>query len=197
MKNKSLLIVLAILGVLAVFAIVTYNGLIGKDQAVKKAAADVQAAYQKRMDLVGNLVETVKGQANFEKSTLTEVVEARSQASSVQLTPEALENPETVKQFEALQGKMMSSLSRLLVTVERYPELRANEGFLRLQDNLTEIENEIKVERRRFNDAVMTYNNTVLRFPGNIFAGPMGFREKVMFAAEEGAEKAPKVNFGN
>ena len=171
-----------------------YNGLVTQDEVVKKAWNNVQTEYQNRADLVPNLVNTVKGAANFEQETLSKVVEARSKASSVQLTADQL-TPENIAKFQQAQSELSGALSRLLVTVERYPELKAVQGFQDLQKQLEGIENSIKNSRKTFNDAVNTYNVKVRSFPMNILAGFFNFKVKEGFQAEAGAEKAPEVKF--
>ncbi len=171
-----------------------YNGLVTQDEVVKKAWNNVQTEYQNRADLVPNLVNTVKGAANFEQETLSKVIEARSKASSVQLTADQL-TPENIAKFQQAQSELSGALSRLLVTVERYPELKAVQGFQDLQKQLEGIENSIKNSRKTFNDAVNTYNVKVRSFPMNILAGFFNFKVKEGFQAEAGAEKAPEVKF--
>jgi LemA protein len=155
----------------------------------------VENVYQRRSDLIPNLVNTVKGAANFEQETLTRVVEARASASQVKLTPEMLSDPQALQRFDQAQGALGSALSRLLVTVEQYPELKANANYLALQDELAGTENRIAVERRRFTEAVQQYNVAVKRFPMNFVAGMFGFAPKAYFEARAGAEEAPVVNF--
>ncbi|RYF88667.1 MAG: LemA family protein [Chitinophagaceae bacterium] len=171
-----------------------YNGLVKQDESVKKAWNNVQTEYQNRSDLVGNLVNTVKGAANFEQSTLTAVVEARAKASSVNVDADNL-TPENIAQFQAAQSQLSGSLSRLLATVEAYPTLRATENFTRLQGQLEGIENNIKNSRKVFNDEVNLYNTKVRSFPMNILGGLFGFRAKEGFQADPGAEKKVEVNF--
>lgn len=184
---------LAVVGLLAIFFFMGcngYNGLIKQDEAVKKSWGDVQAEYKNRADLVDNLVETVKGSADFEKETLTKLVEARAKATSVQFNADEL-TPENIAKFEEAQ----SGLSRLLVTVENYPTLQAVKGFQQLQDQLERIENNIKNSRKIFNEAINGYNVKVRSFPMNLFAGMLGFKTKEGFKADPGDEKAPKVKF--
>lgn len=193
-KNLTLIIVLAIILIVGVMGCNGYNGLVKQDESVKLAWNNVNTEYQKRADLVDNLVNTVKGAANFEKETLTQVVEARAKATSVNFTADQL-TPENMAKFEQAQSQMTGALSRLLVSVERYPELKANQNFLQLQGQLEGIENEIRNSRRTFNNAINTYNTKVRSFPMNFFAGMFGFKSKEGFKADEGAEKAPKVQF--
>ena len=172
----------------------TYNSLVDKDQDVKNTWAKVESAYQRRADLIPNLVNTVKGYADFEKSTLNEVISARSKATSVNIDANNL-TPEAFQQFQEAQSGLSSALSRLLVTVERYPDLKANQNFLELQSQLEGTENRIKVARDEFNSAVNTFNVKVKKFPNNLFAGVFGFKERDYFKSEEGSEKAPEVKF--
>lgn len=193
-KNLTLIIVIIVLVIVGAMGCSGYNGLVREDETVKKAWNNVNTEYQKRADLVDNLVNTVKGAANFERETLTQVVEARAKATSVNFTAEQL-TPENMAKFEQAQSQMSGALSRLLVSVERYPELKANQNFLQLQGQLEGIENEIRGSRRDFNGAVNTYNTKVRSFPMNFFAGMFGFKARDGFQAEEGADKAPKVQF--
>lgn len=171
-----------------------YNEMVAKDETVGGAWANVQNSYQRRADLVPNLVNTVKGAANFEKTTLTEVIEARSRATSIQLSPENL-TEENIAKFQAAQGQLSGSLSRLLANVEAYPELKANQNFLELQAQLEGTENRISVERMRYNEAVQDYNTYIRSFPRNIFAGWFGFERKARFEADPAAQRAPNVQF--
>jgi LemA protein len=155
----------------------------------------VENVYQRRSDLIPNLVETVKGASNFEQETLTQVVEARARASQITVTPEMLNDPQALQRFDAAQGALGSALSRLLVTVEQYPELKANANYLALQDELAGTENRIAVERMRFTETVRSYNVAVKRFPTRLFAGMFGFTPRAYFEAREGAENAPEVDF--
>ena len=171
-----------------------YNGFITQDASFKKAWNNVNTEYQKRGDLVDNLVNTVKGAANFEKETLTGLVEARAKATSVNFTADQL-TPENIAKFQAAQGQMTGALSRLLAVVENYPDLKANQNFTKLQGQLEGIENDVRNSRKVFNDAINTYNVKVRSFPMNLLAGMFGFSSKEGFKADEGAEKAPKVQF--
>lgn len=164
------------------------------DEQVTSQWAQVENVYQRRADLVPNLVNTVKGAANFEKETLTQVIEARAKATSVNVDPTKL-TPESIAQFQAAQGQLSQSLGRLLATVEAYPELKANQNFLELQAQLEGSENRITVERQKFNQVTQEYNSTIRTFPNNLTAGMFGFTAKGYFKAEAGAEKAPKVEF--
>jgi len=171
-----------------------YNEMVSKDENVSAKWAQVQNAYQRRADLVPNLVNTVKGAANFEKSTLTDVINARAKATSIQVSPENL-TPENIAAFQAAQSQLSGSLSRLLATVESYPELKSNQNFLELQAQLEGTENRISVERMNFNNAVQDYNTYIRSFPRNIFAGWFGFERKTPFAADPDAQRAPTVQF--
>ncbi|MBF6640511.1 LemA family protein [Flavobacterium sp. J49] len=168
------------------------NGAIEVDQAVKKEWGNVETSYQRRNDLIGNLVNTVKGAADFEKSTLTAVIEARAKATAVKIDP-ANVTPEQLAAFNSAQSGLSSSLSRLLVSVEQYPTLKANENFLKLQDELASTENQILTARTRFNESVQAYNNYVLKMPRNLILSD--YKEKAAFKAVEGAEKPVEVKF--
>jgi LemA protein len=194
--KKWIIIGAIILVVIIIYSSISgsYNKMVQKDEAVKSQWGTVQSAYQRRMDLIPNLVSTVKGYADFEKTTLTQVIEARAKATQVTIKPENL-NAQTMQQFQAAQGELSSSLSRLLVTVEQYPNLKANENFLDLQKQLEGTENRIAVERRNFNQMAQDYNTFIRSFPKNIWASLFGFEKKVYFEADQGAQNAPKVNF--
>jgi LemA protein len=198
-STKWLIAIVAILVVFGLYVIGSYNGLVSLDQAVQAQWAQVENVYQRRADLVPNLVETVKGAARFERETLTAVTEARARVG--QITPEALGNatrdPEAFRRFEAAQGQLSSALSRLLVVSERYPELRATEAFRDLQAQIEGTENRIAVERMRFNEVGREFNSKRLSFPTVLLAGFFGdrFREKQYFQAEPGARTAPRVSF--
>lgn len=182
--------------VVALVAGASYNRLVNRSQAVDKAWAQVQNVYQRRADLVPNLVATVSGAANFEKSTLTEITEARASVGQLKLDPNSAPNdPAKLAEFEKTQGALSSALSRLLVVVERYPDLQATANFRDLQAQLEGTENRISVERGRFNEAVQAYNTAIKSFPTVFFAGWLGFKEKPYFAAAAGAETPPKVQF--
>lgn len=172
-----------------------YNSLVEQDERVNAAWAQVENAYQRRADLIPNLVKTVEGAADFERETLTEVIEARARATQVQLRAEELADPDAVARFQQAQDALGSALGRLLVVIERYPELKANQNFLQLQDELAGTENRIAVERQRFNEAAQVYNAQRRRVPANLIAGWFGFEEKAYFQAVEGAEEAPRVEF--
>jgi len=192
--KRSGIIILAIVAVLVIWGISTQRGLVGQDEKVKNTWNKVQSAYQQRSDLVGQLVETVKGVANFEKTTLTDVINARSKATSVNINADNL-TPEKVAEFQKAQEELKGSLSRLLVVAEQYPQLKATENFSKLQGQLEGIENGVKAARNDFNDAIQTYNVKVRSFPGSILAGMFGFKAKEGFKADAGTEKAPEVKF--
>lgn len=172
----------------------SYNNMVTKDEGVKQQWAQVENVYQRRSDLIPNLVNTVKGYADFEKSTLTAVIQARASATQVKIDANNL-TPDNVAKFQQAQAGVSSALSRLLVSVEKYPDLKANENFAKLMDQLEGTENRIAVERNSFNTMVQEYNQYVRQFPNNIFAGMYGFSQKGYFHAEAGAEKAPQVKF--
>ncbi|MEM6697364.1 MAG: LemA family protein [Bacteroidota bacterium] len=195
MSKSIIYLILVVLGLFFVMGgCSTYNGLVDKDENVEQAWGNVQSAYQRRADLVPQLVATVKGAAEFEKSTITAVTEARAKASSITIDPSNI-TPEQLQQFQQAQSGLTSSLSRLLATFERYPELKATDNFKQLQAQLEGTENRIKVERDKFNGVVTTYNKAVRRFPAAIFAGIFGFSKKAQFESDAGAEDAPEVNF--
>jgi LemA protein len=181
--------------VLGLWCVGSYNGLVGRREAVSSAWSQVENQYQRRMDLVPNLVETVKGAAKFEKDTLTAVVDARSRVGSITVDKKVLDDPESFKKFEAAQGALSSALSRLLVVAEKYPQLTATQGYRDLQVQLEGTENRIAVARKDFNDAAQDYNTAIKTFPGVVIAGMGGFKERPYFAAEAGAAKAPAVKF--
>lgn len=189
-------IVLYFIGLFAVlsFSSCGYNSMVKLDEQVTSQWAQVENVYQRRADLIPNLVNSVKGAANFEKETLTQVIEARAKATSVNVDPTKL-TPESIAQFQSAQGALSQSLGRLLATVEAYPELKANQNFLELQAQLEGSENRITVERQKFNTVTQEYNSTIRTFPNNLTAGMFGFKAKGYFQAEAGANKAPKVEF--
>jgi LemA protein len=172
----------------------SYNGMVQKSENVDTQWANVENVYQRRADLIPNLVNTVKGYADFEQETLTSVIEARSKATSTTIDPTNL-TPETMQQFQQAQGELSSALSRLMVVVERYPDLKANQSFLDLQAQLEGTENRISTERRKFNEAAQSYNTFIKLFPKNITAMIFGFDEKAYFEAAEGSDTAPVVEF--
>lgn len=192
--NRILVLLLGIVVLFGTTGCGTYNNMVAKDERVKEAWAGVQNQYQRRADLIPNLVNTVKGAADFEKSTLESVIEARAKATQTTISPENL-TPENIQKFQAAQDGLSSALSRLLVTVERYPELKANQNFLELQAQLEGTENRITVARNDFNAAVRDYNSSVRSFPANILAGIFGFEPKTPFEASQAAQTAPTVQF--
>src|SRR5471030_3010365 len=191
---KNLLIVLGIIIVICLMGSCSYNGMVSKDETVKAKWGAVQSQYQRRIDLIPNLVATVKGAANFEKSTLTDVIEARAKATSVQVDPTKL-TPESIKAFQAAQGQLSTALGKLMVVTENYPNLKSNKNFLGLQAQIEGTENRITVARKDFNDAVQEFNTKIRSFPANITAKLFGFSEKGYFQAEPSAATAPKVQF--
>lgn len=193
---KTGIIVIIVLVLLGFFGCSKYNGLVKKDEVVQKAWGNVETQYQRRADLVDNLVSTVKGSANFEQETLTQVIEARSKATSVQINANDL-TPEKIQQFQQAQGQLTGALGRLLVSVEKYPELRTTEQFQTLMAQLEGTENRIAVSRNDFNSAVNEFNSSVRTFPNNLIAGLGGFSAKGYFKSAEGSDKAPKVDFGS
>ena len=197
MKNIGCLVVAGVLVLLVLWGIGSYNGLVGAQQAVEAQWGQVQSAYQRRADLIPNLVATVRGSAAFERETLTDVVEARARVGQVtpQATAEILNNPQQFQQFQQAQDQLSSALSRLLVVVERYPELRSTAAFQDLMNQLEGTENRINVERNRFNEAAQAYNTRIKRFPNALFAGIFGFTPRPYFEAAPGAETAPRVDF--
>jgi len=199
--SKKFLIGLGVVVLLAIFAYSffsgNYNKLVGLDEGVKQAWAEVQNNYQRRADLIPNLVETVKGAANFEQETLQKVIEARANATRPEINAEnVLNDPQAFQRFQQAQDNLGSALSRLLVVVERYPELKANQNYLDLQTQLEGTENRITTARRRFNEAVQGYNSTARAFPVNIIAGMFGFQQRPYFEATAEAQQAPRVDFG-
>lgn len=188
-------IIIGVLVLLVLWVFGSYNGLVTKDEAVSSQWANVESQYQRRMDLIPNLVNTVKGYADFEQETLTKVIEARSNATSVKIDPSNI-TPEALAKFQQAQDGVSSTLGRLLVVMEKYPDLKANQNFLDLQAQLEGTENRIAVERQRFNDTAKTYNTATRSFPGVLVASIFGFERRGYFEAVEGAEKAPTVDFG-
>ena len=194
MKNKSLWIVLGIVAVVLIWGVTTYNGLVSKDEKVASAWANVETVYQRRADLIPNLVNTVKGYAAHEQETLAQVTEARAKSTSMTIDPSTATPAEMEAWMEA-QGEVSSALGRLIAISENYPELKANQNFLELQKQLEGTENRISTERRKYNEEVRGYNAKIRRFPTNLIAGMFGFEKRVMFKAQEGAEVAPVVEF--
>jgi LemA protein len=200
--NRTLAIVLSVAAVVLIlvlivvgYGVMVYNRIISADEGVKSGWSQVENQYQRRYDLVPNLVETVKGFAKQEREVLEGVTNARARVGQLTVTPEVLNNPEAFARFQEAQDGLSSALSRLLAVVENYPQLKSNENFLTLQAQLEGTENRIAVERRRFNEAVQNYNVLVRRFPSSVIAGMMGFREAVYFKSTQGAEEAPQVRF--
>lgn len=194
--NKTLLIILGILVLIILAAVGSYNGLVGSSQAVDASWAQVQNVYQRRADLIPNLVQTVQGAANFEKSTIVQVTEARASVGKVNINQnQAPSDPAQLAQFQQAQGQLGSALSRLLVVAENYPDLKATANFRDLQAQLEGTENRITVERGRFNAAVQAYNTKIRTLPTVFFAGLLGFQQKPYFQATAGAETAPAVKF--
>jgi len=199
--KKSLLVLIGVFVFLGLIILIgfltsisTYNKMVQYDEAVTSSWSQVENVYQRRADLIPNLVNTVKGYADFEKETLTQVIEARSKATSVNISAENL-NEQTMAQFQQAQDGLSSALSRLMVVVEKYPELKANQNFLELQAQLEGTENRIANERMKFNETTRTYNVYIRKFPARIFASLYGFEQKPYFKAQEGAEKVPEVKF--
>ena len=192
--KKSTIIIIAVAVLAIVWGITGYNGLVGMDEGVQTKWADVETQYQRRADLIPNLVNTVKGYAAHESETLQAVVEARAKATSMNIDPSNM-SAEQIANFQKAQDGVSSALGRLLVTVEKYPDLKANENFKELQTQLEGTENRISVARRDYNEAARKYNTTLRSFPKNILAGMFGFEKKAYFEAQEGSEQAPAVQF--
>ena len=201
--KKSVIIVLAVVGLMLLFAVGacsfytgTYNSFVSMEEQIKGQWAQVENQYQRRLDLIPNLVNTVKGYASHESKVFTDIAEARSKAGGVmQVSDEVLNNPESFEKFQQAQSELGSALQRLLVITENYPELKANQNFMDLQTQLEGTENRIAVERKRYNEAVQSYNVYIRQFPRSIIANMNGFREKAYFRADDQASTAPKVNF--
>jgi LemA protein len=195
-KNLTLIVIAALVLLLGGCGCNGYNGLVTLDETVKNKWANVESDYQRRSDLIPNLVNTVKGEANFEQTTLQNVISARASATQIKLDANDL-SPEKIQQYQAAQGQLSQALGKLLMVTENYPNLRANDAFRGLQTQLESTENRIKVARNDFNDAVAAYNVKARTFPNNIFAGMFGFKTKEGFKAASGSEKATEVNFDN
>jgi LemA protein len=203
--SKGMKIFLGITAALLILVFITYssikgiyNSLVALDEGINGAWAQVQNVYQRRADLIPNLVETVKGYASHERETLEAVIQARANATRPQINAgEILQNPQLFQQFEQAQSQLGAALGRLMVVVERYPDLKANVNFIRLQDELAGTENRIAVERRRFNETVRSYNQRIRTFPTMIFAGMFGFQQRPYFEASEAAQEVPQVDFSN
>ncbi|TWI99452.1 LemA protein [Mucilaginibacter frigoritolerans] len=191
---KNLLIALGVIVFICLIGGCSYNGMVSKDENVKAKWGAVESQYQRRSDLIPNLVATVKGAANFEKSTLVEVTDARARATSIQVDPSKLD-PASIQKYQAAQGQLSTALGRLLVASENYPDLKSNSNFTNLQASLEGTENRINVARLDYNSAVQEYNTSIRSFPAVITARLFGFNEKGSFEAEAGAERAPKVSF--
>lgn len=194
MKKVTIIILVAVVAIIAIWAISGYNSLVGMDENVSNQWANVETQYQRRADLIPNLVNTVKGYAAHEKETLEGVIAARSQATQIKVDPTDL-TPEKLAEYQKAQGQLATALGKLLAITENYPDLKANQNFLELQAQLEGTENRINVARKNFNDAAKTYNTTIRRFPKNILAGMFGFDKRAYFEATEGAEQAPQVQF--
>lgn len=191
---KKIFFVIAAFFAVSSLSSCSYNSIVELDQQVKSQWAQVENVYQRRSDLIPNLVATVKGAANFEKSTLVEVTQARASATQMKIDPANL-TPENIQKYQAAQGQLTQALSRLLVVTENYPELKANANFQELQAQIEGSENRITVERQKFNEVTMAYNTKIKKFPANLTSGMFGFKEKGYFTADAGASKAPKVEF--
>ena len=194
LKKHKTIVIIAVLAIIALWGISAYNGLVSMDEGVQTKWADVETQYQRRADLIPNLVNTVKGYAAHESETLAAVVEARAKATSMNIDPTNM-SAEQIANFQKAQDGVSSALGRLLVTVEKYPDLKANENFKELQAQLEGTENRISVARRDYNEAARKYNTTLRSFPKNILAGMFGFEKKAYFEAQEGSEQAPTVQF--
>lgn len=197
--KKGLIITLVVIGLVVLFSFMyvkgIYNGMVEKQEAVVSGWSQVENVYQRRMDLIPNLVEVVKGYASHEKETLSAVTEARARLGGVtQLSAQDLNDPQAIERFQQAQNSLGGSLQRLMMVTENYPDLKANESFLKLQDQLEGTENRITVERRRFNELAQSFNTYIKRFPQIIFANMFGFMEKAYFAATEGADQAPQID---
>ncbi len=192
--KKAWIVVIVVVALIALWGVTAYNGFVKKEEGVKQAWAQVENQYQRRADLIPNLVSTVKGYAAHESETLEGVVAARARATQVTVDPENL-SPEAIAQYQAAQGELTQALGRLLMITENYPDLKANQNFLELQAQLEGTENRISVERKRFNEAVQTFNTSLRRFPNNMFARMLGFQANGYFESAEGAETAPVVQF--
>lgn len=193
-KNKGLIITIVVIVLVALWGISSYNGLVSMDENVSNQWANVETQYQRRSDLIPNLVNTVKGYAKHESQTLEAVMAARSQATQVKIDPSNC-TPQQLAAYQKAQGDVTTALGKLLAITENYPDLKANQNFLELQSQLEGTENRINVARKDFNDTAKKYNTSLRRFPRNIIASMFGFEKRNYFEAEEGAEKAPKVEF--
>lgn len=194
MKKVTIIAIVAVVAIIAFWAISGYNSLVSMDENVSNQWANVETQYQRRADLIPNLVNTVKGYAAHEKETLEGVIAARSQATQIKVDPTDL-TPEKLAEYQKAQGQLATALGKLLAITENYPDLKANQNFLELQAQLEGTENRINVARKNFNDAAKAYNTAIRRFPKNILAGMFGFDKRAYFEAAEGAEQAPQVQF--
>lgn len=194
MKNKTLWIVIGIVAVVVIWCVASYNGLVNKQEGVATEWANVETQYQRRADLIPNLVNTVKGYAEHEKSTFEQVTDARTRATSINIDAENM-TPEMLAEYLKAQNEVGSALGRLIAVAESYPDLKANQNFLELQSQLEGTENRIGVARKSYNEAARSYNQSIRRFPTNIIAGIFGFDRKPLFEAQEGAATAPVVTF--
>lgn len=195
MKNKKALIsIIAVVLILVIWCVAKYNGMVTQDEKVSTAWSNVETQYQRRSDLIPNLVNTVKGYAKHEQETFEEVVKARATATQLQIDPSNL-TPEKIAEYQKAQGEVTTALGKLIAVAENYPDLKASENFSELQAQLEGTENRISESRRQYNEAVQEYNVMARRFPGNIVASLFGFNTKAKFEAKEGSEEAPKVNF--
>ncbi|OQA48963.1 MAG: LemA family protein [Bacteroidetes bacterium ADurb.Bin302] len=192
MKNKGLWIIIAVVAVIVVWIFSSYNGMITMEESVNSAWSQVENQYQRRMDLVPNLVNTVKGYAAHEEGTLTAVVEARAKATNLTVD---INDAESLAKYQETQGELSKAMSRLMMITENYPDLKANQNFLQLQAQLEGTENRISTERKRFNEAVQSFNTKIRRFPNSLIAGIFGFAQKPYFEADQAASVAPTVNF--
>lgn len=192
--KKTWIIILAAVALIAIFCATSYNSMVSQDEAVGTAWSNMENQYQRRADLIPNLVNTVKGYANHEKETLEAVISARAKATQTSINLNEISS-EKMAAFQQAQGELSSALSRLMVSIERYPDLKANQNFQALQAQLEGTENRISVERRKFNEIARAYNTSIRRFPKNIVAGLFGFEKRPYFEAQEGSEKAPEVKF--
>ncbi|WP_430411805.1 LemA family protein [Kordia sp.] len=192
--SKKTIIIIVVIAIIGILAYTKYNGMVVLNEDAKTAWSNVESEYQRRSDLIGSLVKTVKGAADFERTTLEAVIKARSEATKTQINVDDL-TPENMAKFQQAQSGLSGALSRLLVTVERYPELKANENFLKLQDELASTENSVRTARNRFNDAANDFNKNIKTFPNNMFAGMFGFSEMARFKAKPGSEEAPDTSF--
>ena len=192
--KKALIIIIAVLAVIVIWGVSGYNSLVSNEETVKSAWSQVENVYQRRLDLIPNLVSTVKGYASHEKETLESVVEARTKATRISVNPEDL-TEENIAAFQKAQGEIGTALGRLLAITENYPDLKANQNFMELQAELAGTENRISTERRKYNEAARHYNTMVRRFPKNLLASMFGFGQKGYFEAADGAAEAPKVEF--